>query len=615
MQKKGKLQKYFFKGLFTVLDIILLPVFIIGYYYFDTSTNFATNYFFYCLIFIAAYSLAYCLLRLHKCVWAYASFSEYIKLTISLLFATCFAHLAAVYFLGLDSGFFATFAVAFFVSFGLKTISRIAARQKIVRKNLFVKQKNTLIIGGGWTGSMLIKEFLNNVTPYKPICIIDDDEVKINKEIMQVPVVGDLSKIEEAVQKFDIKSIFFAIPSCRSDKRSKILSRCLATNCEVKAIPHFYEYVQTGTILSQSQNVKMEDLLGRITHEFDAQIVRDYVLGKVCLVTGGGGSIGSELCRQIAACNPKMLVIVDIYENTTYEIQTELKTNCSELDLAVEICSVSDCNKMEEIFIKYKPQLIFHAAAHKHVPLMESVPEQAVKNNVRGTFNICGLASKYGAERMILISTDKAVNPTNVMGATKRCCEMIVNCFGQHSATTRFCAVRFGNVLGSNGSVIPLFAKQIQQGGPVTVTHKDVVRYFMIIPEAVSLVLQAGALGRNGEVYVLDMGEPVRIVTLAENMIRMMGLKPYEDIEIRFIGLRPGEKLFEELLLSEEETSKTELNKIFIGKQADVDSEKFIKNLNELLQLADQNLSRQVVDKLKEIIPNFNHSQTFAANM
>lgn len=608
MLKRNRFYAFCVKELFTVLDLVLLPVFILGYYFVDADIIFVIDYFYYLAIFIVVYLFGYTIARLHKCVWSYAAIVEYLKLAGVLLLATSVTQFAAVALIKVESRFLPIFVLVFLASFGIKLIPRIVSKLQVVKKNSHSKQKNTLVIGGGQTGSTLVKEFLNSVTVYKPVCILDDSLLKINKEIMQIPIVGNLNLLEEMVKKFKIECIFFAIPSCRSDIRSKILNRCLATGCEVKAVPHFYDSVNQGTILSQSQNVKMEDLLGRTTHEFDSQSVRDYILGKVCLVTGGGGSIGSELCRQIASCNPKKLIIVDIYENTTYEIQNELQTNCPELELVVEICSVADCNKMEEVFIRYKPQIVFHAAAHKHVPLMESVPEQAVKNNVRGTFNVCGLAQKFKAERMILISTDKAVNPTNVMGATKRCCEMIMNCFGQKGGDTRFCAVRFGNVLGSNGSVIPLFRKQIQQGGPVTVTHKDVMRYFMIIPEAVSLVLQAGALGRNGEVYVLCMGEPVKIVTLAENMIRMMGYKPYEEIEIRFTGLRPGEKLFEELLLSEEETSKTEVGKIFVGKQSAVNCEIFLSQLDELFQLADKNSAVQVIDKLKEIVPNFTHS-------
>ena len=390
------------------------------------------------------------------------------------------------------------------------------------------------------------------------------------------------------------------------------MGHCTASGCEIREIPNFSQLLlQEKGIVGLSRPINIEELLGRPVVTFDNAELDRMIRGKVCLVTGGGGSIGSELCRQIAKYGPKRLIILDIYENNAYDIQQELWMEYGSA-LAVEtiIASVRDYHKMNAVFDKYRPQVVFHAAAHKHVPLMETVPEEAVKNNVLGTFHTASLAEFYKAEIFVLISTDKAVNPTNVMGATKRCCEMVVQYMAQQAKDTRFTAVRFGNVLGSNGSVIPLFRRQIESGRPVTVTHKDIIRYFMTIPEAVSLVLQAGSMAAGGEIFVLDMGEPVRIVTLAENLIRQYGKEPYKDVPIQFIGLRPGEKLYEELLMAEEGLRATSHAKIFIGKQISVPADSFICHLRQMKEAALRDDSAETVRLLEEMVPTFRHQQT-----
>ncbi|MBQ1813547.1 MAG: polysaccharide biosynthesis protein, partial [Ruminococcus sp.] len=386
---------------------------------------------------------------------------------------------------------------------------------------------------------------------------------------------------------------------------------CSATKCTIKVVPYLSELLLDDNdpqLLTQAKEIKIEDLLGRKPIEFDREKIAAFICGKVCMVTGGGGSIGSELVRQIAKYDPKQVIIVDIYENNAYDIQQELRLEYGDsLDLVTLIASVRDYNKIESIFRQYRPQVVFHAAAHKHVPLMETVPEEAVKNNIFGTFNVATLAEYYKADKFVMISTDKAVNPTNVMGATKRACEMIIQYKAQNTDHTEFVTTRFGNVLGSNGSVIPLFRRQIESGAPVTVTHPDIIRYFMTIPEAVSLVLEAGAMAKGGEIFVLDMGAPVKITTLAENLIRMYGKVPYKDVPIVFTGLRPGEKLFEELLMDEEGLQSTANKKIFIGNQITIDSDDMLKKLNALHDAAEANDSEKTVELLSTLVPTFHH--------
>lgn len=474
------------------------------------------------------------------------------------------------------------------------------------------QRKRTMIIGAGYTASAILDELSRQDSIYNPICLIDDDPDKLGRIINDVEVVGNTKEIATCVQKYAIDTIIFAIPSLGGEARQRILADCNATKCQIKVLPFISEMIANVNITKQMRDINIADLLGRQQITFDDMGVASYIYDKVVMVTGGGGSIGSELCRQIAKYKPRRIIIVDEYENCAYNIQQELlRTYGPDYDLHVEIIDVKDYDKMDELFKEFRPQIIFHAAAHKHVPLMETVPEEAVKNNIFGTYNVALLADKHNVQKFIMISTDKAVNPTNVMGATKRCCEEIVQMMAQKGSKTEFAAVRFGNVLGSNGSVIPLFKAQIDNGGPVTVTHPDIIRYFMTIPEAVSLVLQAGTFAHGGEIFVLDMGKQVKILTLAENLITLMGYKPYKDIDIVFTGLRPGEKLYEELLMNEEGLQKTSNEKIFIGHQVKIDIEKFSKELEKMRKICMTNDKQAVVDQLKVLVPTFHHDEAY----
>ena len=469
---------------------------------------------------------------------------------------------------------------------GTRFAYRFFRRAKRRRRLHHEDTKNVMIIGAGQAGAVLIREMMSSEYLKKKVCcIIDDAPEKRGAFIEGIKVVGNRYNIREAVEKYEIEEINIAMPSASKKIIKELIEFCRDTKCEVKILPGIYQFVNGDVRVSNLRNVEVEDLLGRDPIDVNIESIMDYVTGKVVMVTGGGGSIGSELCRQIATYSPKQLIIVDIYENNAYEIQQELLRKYPKLNLVVLIASVRNTNRMDYIFKTYRPEIVYHAAAHKHVPLMEVSPNEAVKNNVFGTLKTVQAADKYGVRRFVLISTDKAVNPTNIMGATKRMCEMIVQTYNNRSKT-EFVAVRFGNVLGSNGSVIPLFKKQIAAGGPVTVTHPDIIRYFMTIPEAVSLVLQAGANAKGGEIFVLDMGAPVKIVDLATNLIRLSGYIPGEDIEIKFTGLRPGEKLYEELLMKEEGLQDTENKLIHIGKPIEMDEEKFLGQLKELYQMA-----------------------------
>ena len=480
--------------------------------------------------------------------------------------------------------------------------------------------KRTMIIGGGQACKTLLKEIRNaQNSPYSedktaavfdPVCIIDDDRSKIGQIIENVQIVGTTADIHKYINEMEVEQIVFCIPSCLDDERRRILDICSKTDVPVKVIPFLGNLMfdeSHTTLLGQVRDINVEDLLGRDPIKFDNEDVKHFIKGKVCMVTGGGGSIGSELVRQIAKYDPEKIIIIDISENYAYDIQQELIMEYGrDLALEVRIASVRDYYRMNQLFTEFKPDIVFHAAAHKHVPLMEESPMEAIKNNVIGTFNTATLAQFHKVERFVMISTDKAVNPTNVMGASKRCCEMIVQYLAQQSnESTEFVTTRFGNVLGSNGSVIPKFRRQIEQGKPVTVTHPDIIRYFTTIPEAVSLVMEAAAIAHGGEIFVLDMGKPVKIVTLAENLIRMYGKVPYQDVKIEFTGLRPGEKIKEELLMDEEGLQKTKNKLIFIGKQIDIDPEQFIADLRRLRDASLQNNDRAAIQALHEMVPTF----------
>ncbi len=467
---------------------------------------------------------------------------------------------------------------------------------------------SVMVIGAGEAANIIIKEIVNsNFSTMVIRCIIDDDRGKWGRFIQGIKVVGGRDRIIECADIFGIDEIIVAMPSISRAELSEILDICKETNCKLRSLPGMYQLVNGEVSVSKLRDVEVEDLLGRDPIEVDMDSILEYVKGKRVLVTGGGGSIGSELCRQIASHQPSMLLVLDIYENSVYDVQQELQTRYPELELVVLIASVRNTNRMNWIFEHYQPEIVYHAAAHKHVPLMETSPNEAIKNNVFGTWKTAYAAAMNGTKRFVMISTDKAVNPTNIMGASKRICEMIIQTFNKHY-DTEFVAVRFGNVLGSNGSVIPLFKKQIMAGGPVTVTHPDIIRYFMTIPEAVSLVLQAGAYCKGGEFLVLDMGKPVKILDVAKNLIRLSGYRVDEDIKIEFTGLRPGEKLYEELLMAEEGMKETANKLIYIGKPIEIDEMRFFAQLKELKE-ASKNESCDIRPLVKEIVPTYHYEE------
>ncbi len=554
--------------------------------------------------------LFFALWKLYKSVWRYASATE----LLNIVFATTCASVGQVivsYALGyiMPRSYY---VIYWFLLFGLACAIRFSYRilriLNMKRNDLLngSKKVNVMLIGAGAAANTILKEIESSQYVNLHVkCIIDDHAGCHGKLLRGVPIVGGRDKILDAVSQYGVEEIIYAIPSSDTKNKKEILDICKESGCKLLTLPGIYQMINGEVSVSKLKEVEIEDLLGREPIQINTEEVLDYVSGKVVMVTGGGGSIGSELCRQIAGHSPKQLIIVDIYENNAYEIQQELLRKYPKLNLVVLIASVRNTNRINAIFKKYRPNIVYHAAAHKHVPLMEVSPNEAIKNNVFGTYKTAQAADKYGAEKFVLISTDKAVNPTNIMGASKRICEMVVQMMNQTS-NTNFVAVRFGNVLGSNGSVIPLFKKQIAEGGPVTVTHPDIIRYFMTIPEAVSLVLQAGAYAKGGEIFVLDMGEPVKIVDLAKNLIKLSGYKVGEDIEIKFTGLRPGEKMYEELLMNEEGLKKTANKMIFIGKPIEFDEERFKKQLDKLGEDA-KSETGDIRKDVKEIVPTYQY--------
>lgn len=467
------------------------------------------------------------------------------------------------------------------------------------------EKTRVMIVGGGEAGLAVIKEMQSSdKISYKPVCIADDKIEKQGMYLSDVKIAGTTSDVKRLAEKYKVQEIFITIPSLCKKKLSEIVKRCQECNCPVKILPGIYQLATGQVTVANLRHVEVQDLLGRDQVNVNLDEIMGYIEDKVVLVTGGGGSIGSELCRQIATHNPKTLIILDAYENNAYDIEQELKRKNPELHLLTLIASVREETKMRDVFDKYRPQIVFHAAAHKHVPLMETSPCEAVKNNVYGTWNVAKCADEFGVETFVQISTDKAVNPTNIMGATKRICEMIIQTIGKKSEKTKFVAVRFGNVLGSNGSVIPLFQKQIAEGGPVTVTHQDIIRYFMTIPEAVSLVLQAGAYAKGGQIFVLDMGEPVKIYDLAYNLIKLSGYEPNVDIDIVCTGLRPGEKLFEERLMAEEGLTRTPNGLINIAKPIPLDETKFFPVLERLCKEAYAETD-DMKKSVRELVPTY----------
>ncbi|PAB59415.1 nucleoside-diphosphate sugar epimerase [Anaeromicrobium sediminis] len=551
--------------------------------------------------------LCYYKMGLYCSIWRYASIEELGRVIISALIGTMSLFFVFGYYhTNMMTGFYIIFYLVNVLSIGgIRFTYRIGRRIKSKLYPKGLKRNNVLVIGAGKAGSIMIKEIKNNPDISKrAVAIIDDDKSKHNRKIHGVPVVGGRESIKETIRKMHIDEIVIAIPSASKQVIKEIFDICSSTKCKLKTLPGIYELINGEVNVQKIRDVRIEDLLGREQIEVDLKEICEYIEDEVILVTGGGGSIGSELCRQISKFKPKKLLILDIYENNAYDIQNELIRNNKDLDLEVIIASVRDRKRLENIFDEYRPKVVFHAAAHKHVPLMEHNPTEAIKNNVFGTRNVAELSDEYGVKRFVLISTDKAVNPTNIMGATKRLAEMIIQTLDKES-DTEFVAVRFGNVLGSNGSVIPLFKRQIAEGGPITVTHKDVIRYFMTIPEAVQLVIQAGSMAKGGEIFVLDMGEPVKIVDLAENLIRLSGFEPYREVDISFTGLRPGEKLYEELLMEEEGLQATKHKKIFIGQPLNINRSYLDRELSVLSRILTMETTELVRPIMKKVVPTY----------
>ncbi|NLH01949.1 MAG: polysaccharide biosynthesis protein [Clostridiales bacterium] len=558
--------------------------------------------------------LIFVFFKMYNRIWEYASIIEALR-SMAAAFCSFLALIAVGKATGVNlPGSCYLLAWIFLTAFTLSTrfSHRIicALRQAGLYSIPSAKIKNIMIIGAGHAGNALIRDIEKDksFSNFRVVCLIDDDPNKINRYIGYAKVVGGRDKIIWAAKKYHVDEIIFAIPSADNHTRHEFFSLCLETPCVIKTLPSYYQMISGKIKISMLRKIEIEDLLERPQIEMEGDGLSDFIQGKTVLVTGAGGSIGSELCRQLAKYEPEKLIALDIYENNMYFLQNEMKETFPNLEMVCLIASVRDRKRIEGIFAEYRPDIVYHAAAHKHVPLMEDSPGEAVKNNVIGTLNSVIASDMNGVSRFVLISTDKAVNPTNVMGATKRICEMIIQYYAKYSKT-EFVSVRFVNLLGSSGSVIPIFRKQIENGGPVTVTHPEIIRYFMTIPEAVSLVLQAGTYARGGEIFILDMGEPVKVLNLAENMIRLSGHVPYRDIDIAFTGLRPGEKIYEELLMSEEGIAATKNKKIFIGKPIDMDEEKFLKQLDRLKSAAEDN-NCDIRSLIQEIVPTYNYNNS-----
>ncbi|WP_420323221.1 polysaccharide biosynthesis protein [Lachnospira eligens] len=554
--------------------------------------------------------LIFWLFRLYHSLWQYASIAEVYRIAEACIIVEL-VHFLSNKIMGNMLPRSCYFNAAIYLIIAI-CASRFMYRmiRTVLNKYRNIKtSNNVMIIGAGEATNVIMREIQNSsyLANSNIACIIDDDRRKVGKYIRGVKVIGTRDKIKEAAKLYDIDEIIFAIPSASNEVKRDILNICKETDCTLKILPGVYQMVDGEINVNSIRNVDVLDLLGRDPIEVDIESIMDYVKDKVIMVTGGGGSIGSELCRQLVSHKPKQLIIFDIYENNAYDIQQELKINYPDANVVTLIGSIRNVSRLESVFAQYKPDIVYHAAAHKHVPLMEVSPDEAVKNNVVGTWNVARMADKYGVKKFVMISTDKAVNPTNVMGATKRICEMIVQTYNEISKTD-FVAVRFGNVLGSNGSVIPLFKRQIEAGGPVTVTDPNIIRYFMTIPEAVSLVLQAGAYAKGGEIFILDMGEPVKIDDLAKNLIRLSGYTLGVNMEIKYTGLRPGEKLYEELLMKEEGLQETDNKLIHIGKPIEFDKENFFDNLEKLKEEA-YSETGNIRESLKKVVDTYHPNE------
>ena len=553
--------------------------------------------------------VVFALMRMYRFVWRSVSAYDVERMALAVVVAYVVS-MGTTYLFGNRqprSVLFMTFIFGLFLFVGMRCLLRFwDTLQLAVNQSRHDADERIMLIGAGEAGRMLARELLTSPrVSAKLCCVIDDNKTKWGKFLESVPIIGGREVIPAAVRRENITQIIFAIPTASEEARREILNICNATGVRTRTLPGIYQFVNGDASLANVKDVQVEDLLGRDPVKLDTEMLDGFLGGKVVLVTGGGGSIGSELCRQIVKFKPKRLIVLDIYENNAYDIQQELRRkNGDKLDLVVEIASVRDKERIYEIFRTLRPDVVFHAAAHKHVPLMEDCPSEAIKNNVFGTYHVVRASEKFGVKKFVMISTDKAVNPTNVMGATKRFCEMVLQ--SRADSPTEFCAVRFGNVLGSNGSVVPLFKQQIEAGGPVTITDKRIIRYFMTIPEAAQLVLEAGAMARQSQIFVLDMGAPVKIIDLAEKLIRLSGLEPYRDIEIKEIGLRPGEKLYEELLMKSETLLETENSKIFIEQQQEIDPQQIMDDLEYLDRaVTDGTPDGELIGILRRMIPTY----------
>jgi len=553
------------------------------------------------------------LFNLYRNIWKYASVEELVSIvySISITNIVFIIYSYLVNYILLENQYYRfpfTVHIIFWILCtvslgGTRFIHRIMA-ERLDDNTGNGKKSKLMIVGAGDAGAMLIKEIKKHKElNYEIVGLIDDNDYKKGKTINGVKVLGGTEELTSIAKDKKVEEIIVAIPSAELTKKKEILNLCKKTNCKLKTLPGIYEIIDGTVNISKLRDVSIEDLLGREPVKLNNDYINKYIKDKTILVTGGGGSIGSELCRQIAKFNPKKLLILDIYENNAYDLQVELKYEYPRLNMEVIIASIREVDRIKEIFQKYKPEVVFHAAAHKHVPLMEGNPAEAIKNNILGTFNVVKCSHEYGVKKFVQISTDKAVNPTNIMGATKRFCEMIIQVYDKIS-NTEYVAVRFGNVLGSNGSVIPIFKRQIAHGGPVTVTHPEINRFFMTIPEAAQLVIQAGSIARGGEIFVLDMGKPVKMVDLARDLITLSGLKPDEDIKIEFTGLRPGEKLYEELLMDEVALTSTEYDKIFVEKPMDIDVDFINESIKEFEQVDYKN-NEEIFKLVERKVPTY----------
>jgi FlaA1/EpsC-like NDP-sugar epimerase len=577
-------------------------------FYYSVPKQYLNNYKSNFGIILLVYAVVFIVFGIYKSLWIYAGTDEFIVAIGGSAAAGVMAHMLTT-MMGRALPFSVSTLATIFSTIlicGFRITFRIYRRgiRLSLRKHKH-EEKRVMIIGAGSAAALILKEMrLHKEIKYNPVALIDDSLFKLGTTLYGVKVYGNRRKIEEVAKAKDVDTIIIAIPSLCSESKKELIEICQRTQCKIKIVPGVYELIDERYLLSKIRDVEVEDLLGREAIKLDMEGISEYLEDKTILVTGGGGSIGSELCRQIVRFSPKQLLILDIYENNAYDLQNELRFNYPDLNMKVLIASVRDKKRMESIFKIFKPEVVFHAAAHKHVPLMEDNPSEAIKNNVFGTLNLSECADKYGTQRFVMISTDKAVNPTNIMGATKRMCEMIVQAMDKIS-NTEFVAVRFGNVLGSNGSVIPLFKKQIAKGGPVTLTHKEITRFFMTIPEASQLVLQAGAYAKGGEIFVLDMGKPVKIYDLACDLIKLSGFEPERDIKIEVTGLRPGEKLYEELLMSEEGLGETRHEKIFVGRPMAWDIEELKGKFEGLRFLIDSENREEIIGMIQEIVPTY----------